>query len=182
MPRLAEDAYDLAAKLRQSYLLEWAGEGYRHLSDDIIRRLLILRRKNDAPHGFRAACQQAKQFCQDQLLESSEYGPFWALESLFEFLQAHMQELEDLDRRLDIRHQFFEIELPFVLNLLIQGRDPRSEYVPFKRILTDDWELKFMVNYYLRGETFDRELYRKMEQKVEVFFHNVSGNQHSLGE
>jgi hypothetical protein len=58
-----------------------------------------------------------------------------------------------------------------VLRLLIKDQDPRAQYEPLKLILAQDWELQFMVNYYLRGDIYSPELYKDvLLQEIDQFF------------
>jgi hypothetical protein len=172
-PGLAKDEYDLAMKLKQTYLVDWTGDNYQHLSDDITRRLLVLRRIYNDPDRFRSDCEQAKQLCEERLQNSSEYGIVWGLEVLVEYLQTHIMQIGDPQKRLKLRQYFLETELPRVLQLLVKGQDPRAYYEPLKLVLAQDWELQFMVNYYLRGAIYNQEPYKEMLQRIEQFFDRV---------
>jgi hypothetical protein len=174
-PGLAEDKYDLARKLKQTYLVDWTGENYQHLSDDITRRLLLLHRIDNDPDRFIYDCEQAKQFCTERLQDSSECRPFWALEVLAEYFQAHIMQIDELQKRRNLRQDFFETELPHVLQLLIKGQHPRVQYEPLKLILAQDWELQFIVNYYLRDDNYNKEPYKEMSQRIDQFFARAFG-------
>ncbi len=172
---MVDGAYDLAIKLKQSYLIDWAIEGSRHFSDNTTRRILVRRLQEDAPDDFRAACNRAKQFYLERLESLDGSSHFWALEVLFEYLQANVGEIGDLKQRRAMRQQFLDVELPAVLNSLVTNRDPRSEYELFKPVLERDWELQFVANYYLRDVAYDDSVYQEILGRVEQFFASASG-------
>ncbi len=170
------DEYDLIVKLRQSYLLNWSDGGRRHLSDDITRRMLVIRLRNAiSSELFRDACSEAKDFCISRLKSTKEYRQYWAVEALFEFLQGNVSEIYDREKRQNLRQKFLNEELPNILRVLVEGYDdPRSEYEPLLGAISNeqDWEFYFTVNYYLRDEIYDDSSYQEMLEVINQFFEN----------
>lgn len=62
-----------------------------------------------------------------------------------------------------------------VLGLLSRDQDSRSECASLKRLLTDDWEFRFTVNYYLRDTVYTDEVYKEFLRRVEEFPATVTG-------
>ncbi|MBN2006244.1 MAG: hypothetical protein JXA21_23010 [Anaerolineae bacterium] len=168
---LGKDAYNVIINLLQLCLVDRRiDSGYRHLSDDITRRLLMLRLRYDtAPGEFSDLCTQAKHFCINRLNTPGELRHIWTIEALFSYLQANVANINDLSDRQALRQRFFADELPVILNLLSKNQDARSECASLKRLLADDWEFHFTVNYYLRDTVYTNEMYKELLQHIEKF-------------
>ncbi len=174
---LGKDAYDVISNLLRFYLVDWRiDSAYKHLSDDITRRLLTIRLRYDtAPGEFSGLYYQAEQFCLNRLSPPGELRHIWAVEALFSYLQANVTVINELDDRRALCQRFFADKLPMVLGLLSKDQDSRSECVSLKRLLTDDWEFRFTVNYYLRDTIYTDEVHKKLLQYVEEFPTTVTG-------
>lgn len=169
---LGEDAQDTVANLLRCYLVSWRMDSaYKHLSDDITRRLLTIRLRYDVSTGEVADdYRQARHFCLNRLANiGGELRHIWALEALFSYLQANVEYIDTLEGRHSLRHDFFDQELPLTLTRLVGNQDPRSECVPFKELLVKDWEFRFVLNYYLRDAMYTDEMYQAIIEKVSQF-------------
>lgn len=171
------DEYDLLLELRRSYLLNWADANRQLLSDDITRRLLVLRRRYGTERvPFATACEQAEAHCLEQLESSVEYRAYWAVEALFEYLQSHVQKIETaLDRRM-LCQEFLNHKLPQILQQFVEGRDLRFQREPLLGILSADWEFHFTLNYYLRDGFYNDTPYQRMLERIDGFFQHQFSN------
>lgn len=169
---ITEDEYELMLKLKGTFLINWTDKTRRHLSDDIVRRMLITRLREDLPPAqFKLFCDQAKDFYLERLKSSPEFHTYWAVEALFEFIQGHVAEIYQETDRQRLRQEFFAQELPRVLHVLLQGcDDPRPEKDSLIGVLEEDWEFRFTLNYYLRkyDNIYDDTPYKEMLQRVET--------------
>jgi len=171
-----EDEFELADALVESCLMAYEND---LLQDNITRRLLAIRLLRDVgPRRFARRCQQARRICQEYLEDPSAQRPhLWAIESLFQFLQSHMGDTQNTDKRAEIRQAFLDETVSQVLTLLIKNRDPRRESRALARALRDDWEFQFTVNYYLRADQHNSEPYKSLEKQIDVFFATEIGRQ-----
>lgn len=169
---IAEDEYELMVKLKETFLINWTDKTRRHLSDDIVRRMLITRLREDLPTAqFKLFCDQAKDFYLERLKSSPEFRTYWAVEALFEFIQGHVAEIYQETDRQRLRQEFFAQELPHVLHILLQDcDDPRPEKDSLVGVLEEDWEFRFTLNYYLRkyDNIYDDTPYKEMLQRIET--------------
>jgi len=172
IPR-AEDEYDLADDLTATYLL---GRKGRLLQDDITRRLLAIRQWHDMPEEFLKRCVQARDICANHMQEPNVQMPEkWVIEYLFQSLQQHAATIQDPSHRSSIRETFFTRDVPGALQMFLGGRSipaksRRAEHVVLSQALDADWEFRFTVNYYLRGDQYNEEAYGELQQKINDFF------------
>jgi hypothetical protein len=163
------DEFELADALVKSGLMAFENDLLR---DNITRRLLAIWLVGEKePRSFSGRCQQARRICQDYLQDPAVQRPsLWAIECLFQFLQGHAADIRDVDRRSKIRRDFFNKIVPQVLSLLTDNREPRGISRSLARALRADWEFQFTVNYYLRGEQYTAETYKRLEEDIDDFF------------
>lgn len=143
--------YDI---LIETYLFKIAG---RWIKDDIARRLLALRFRNTQPNAFKDLCEQAKSICLEQLHPLSKELEIWAMEYLFQCLQAYAGNAQTLDQRVTIRNEFWDVNVPCVLQRYFGFNDLskiREEKNALICKIESDWEFQFMVNYYLRERQY----------------------------
>lgn len=169
---LGVDAYQLSDLLTGRYLLDWDG---RFLKDDIIRRLLAIKLRQSGAE-FVAHSQQAQEIYKQYITSQMTMGPErWTIEYLFTILHGNSQEIHDAAFRENLSRQFFERDVPEALSLLVEGRNiPRRQWRAEKeaicRMLQQDWEFQFTVNYYLRNSHYSNEPYQQLQQSITRFF------------
>lgn len=173
-----KDEYDLADRLKLSYLMDWADELHTHLCDDITRRLLHIRLRYDiADTQFQRKCKDAEDHCSRCLDQTVEYSPYWAIETLFEYLQGNVSRITDIEARQKIRQEFFETRLPEVLRKLKLRREPRLQIESLRGVLDKDWEFQFTLNYYLRSDHYDETPYQELLRYLDQSCQNFVGDQ-----
>jgi len=166
-----EDEYELAIDLKLSHQVKWSDRNRRYLINDLTGKMLsIWLRQSSSQDQYKAWCQQAKLICEKRLKESYEYRAQWALDALFEYLQCNVTDINDDSNRKVITTYFFKVELPRILAKLIEGRDSRAEYYPLLGVLEEDWEFRFILNYFLRGPHYTDEPYQTMLESINHFF------------
>jgi len=149
------------------------------LRDSITRRLLATRLcRESSPGAFVGRCQQVQRICHEYLQGSSAQRPhLWAIESWFQFLQGHAGEIQDADRRAEIKQAFLDVAVHQVLALLIENRNLRGQSEVLLRTLSDDWEFQFSVNYFLRQDHYTAEPYESLVGQIDAFFSAEIGKQ-----
>jgi len=162
-----EDPYNLADKLTQTFLM---GREGRLLHDSITRRLLALWLWRDiGKQSFASYCQRAYSICLEKLQnQTTQLLEKWAIECMFQFLQEHVEIVQDGNERKNLRREFFSKVVPDVLDKLLTDRDTRTELSALLLEMENDWEFRFTVNYYLRENQFTDEPYLKLKQYIEV--------------
>ncbi len=165
-----EDAYDLAMKLKRTFLVDWADDNRLHLSDSITRRLLIVHLRHNHPREFQRRCKKAYENCTIRMREQVELRFQWGVESLTSFLQIRTNQIQNMSVRRELKEEFFKNILPDILSKLVEGRDKRVEKEPFLRAVEKHPDLRFMVNFYLREGVYDDPPYREFLQIVGQFF------------
>jgi hypothetical protein len=150
----------------------------RLLRDDITRRLLVMRLKKRESHKkWSERCRIAQAICAERLRELATQMPeFWAIEYLFQSLQQHAKDIDDLAKeRVGICHTFFEEHVPEALQLLLDsGRSLRikEEKQALKEALAakENWEFRFTVNYYLREDQYSDEPFVELQRRIDAYF------------
>ncbi len=169
-----ESEFDLADELTSTYLMDWKG---RLLHDSITRRLVAIRLLREiGPWSFARHCQRAQEICAARLQEPNAQAPErWTIEYLFQSLQQYTEAIQVHQKREEIRQNFFQTTVPEALRLLmsVRGRNAREERDALKRELETDWEFRFTVNYFLRRDEYNDELYKKLQEKIDDFFSAV---------
>ncbi|MGH9850196.1 MAG: AAA family ATPase [Blastocatellia bacterium] len=165
------DEYYLADALTTRYLLEWKG---RFLKDEITRRLLTVKLRNEAPHEFPKRCEQVIEICKDRLRLSNVNSPeTWTIEVLYQSLQCralHVQEPEQRSKMRDAFPRQILGALEIFYDRKVFGKNMRSEKEALMQAIREDWEFQFTVNYYLRDDNYNEEPYKKMVQQIDTFF------------
>jgi hypothetical protein len=87
---------------------------------------------------------------------------------------AHVKCISDSENRRALRTEFFCSELPFVLRHIPKNAEPSLEYEALKRILANDEEFQFTVNYFLRDDGYNNSMYIELLKKIEVYFDESS--------
>lgn len=170
---IRQTAYDLADELTQAYLLDWEG---RFLKDDIIRRLLAIKLRYQQPALFTQYCQEARQFYAAQLTNSLVQGrDRWIIEYLFHVLYQYAPNIYEPEVRKQLSQQFLGTEVPQALSALVDGHNIpaqqwRNEASVILRLMNSDWEFKFIVNYFLRGDVYNDRPFQQLENSIKNFF------------
>lgn len=168
----AEDEHCLADELTATYLFTRKG---RLLRDDITRRLLALRLRHENPQNFAAYCLQARDMCAERLREPGIQMPEkWTIEYLFQSLQQHANDTQRYERRTEAREAFLEEDVPLALRMFVDvgnmPKDVTEEQNALLQELEEDWEFRFVVNYYLREDQYNDSPYDELLKQVERFF------------
>lgn len=162
----ADDAYDLADKLTNAYLIV-RKDGF--LQDDITRRLLAIRLYQNDPEKFVEICQTAKEIYTDVLSTSKTTRPeIIVIELLYQELQlAYCQQKQNSE-------ETFSIAVNNNLNILIADRDVYEMIDNFVEALMNDWEFQFVLNYFQRKDTYSDGPYQSLRQQINEFRQSLS--------
>lgn len=165
------DEYDLADALTTRYLLEWKG---RFLKDEITRRLLTVKLRNETPHEFPKRCEQVIGICKDRLALSNVNSPeTWTIEFLYQSLQCQALHVQEPEQRSKMRDAFLQ-QISGALKIFYRRETLGDRWIEekeaLKQAIRGDWEFQFTVNYYLRDNNYNEEPYKKMEQQIDTFF------------
>lgn len=123
------------------------------LHDGVIRRLNTIRLWYKYPENFRQKCLDAREICIDYLKQNDSQLPVrWAVESLFQFLLAHVSQIAEAKQRSELKQQFFTEIVPETFQALTSVAARKEHFLrrDFANLLRGDWEFEFLVNYYLR--------------------------------
>ena len=166
------DVYDLSDQLTQSHFYE---REYRLLRDDITRRLLAVRLRRENPAYFAELCQHARQLVAQHISQSdTAYSEQWVLEyMLLSLLPNPETAIDDAEQRTGIREMFWTFTVPEVVRLYIE-RHPFSvsdRTAELRELLSaiereDQWEFRFIINYYLRDESYTDSPCRQLQQRI----------------
>jgi hypothetical protein len=155
---------DLADKLCATKLLNWDDEQF--LIGDIVRRLFVLRLKQNSPAEFIRICQVASEIYKSLIIYTTESGRAvrWCIEMMFQIMQQYSVNINTVQNRLEARKNFFDIQVPMCIELLTKNWD-LSRVGPFLySSLADNkgrgWEFEFLVNFCFRDEKFSDVPYR----------------------
>lgn len=162
------DAHDFADELTSTFLLSREG---RLLKDGITRRLLALHLiKEIGPDEFAARCWKMYSICLKKLEKPETQMPEkWALETLYQSLQKDTPFIHELQKRAELRREFFGERVPDVLHKLFLGRNARVEWDALTDALDEDWEFGFTVNYFLREKQYTDEPYQEFLRLIKQY-------------
>ena len=169
------DADSLEKALMATYLVT-RDQGF--IQDEIVRRLLAIRLRWEKRERFIELCKKAR-LIYEQDLQTTTYQPaFIALEGLFQELRlGYYQGAQDLAARQVLRDAFFiapkkHTILRRYLDALAAKPYTRDVKARFKEFFDKDseWEFRFAVNFFLRGEQYNDEPYEKMVKQVKAYF------------
>lgn len=162
-----ERLFQVVDDLVRTYLVRWE----KHLlRDNIIRRLLSIRLRQEEEKIFHLQCTKAQELCLKRLTDGDARDPeVWVIEFLFQVLQEHTFSVHDRLKRAEIRNQFFNEKLPNVCGLLLS----KSHYSTSEKIrvlkdyIDNDWEFQFTVNYYLRERDYNEKPCQELKEYIE---------------
>ncbi|HDQ71844.1 MAG TPA: hypothetical protein ENN19_07075 [Chloroflexi bacterium] len=162
---------ELADELTKTSLVSQTDDGYLY-RDSISRRIMTLFLCNsecDAETSFSKRCEKARDFYKRRLQDEKDTAPpcRWAIEILYQSLQMHVNEIDSLEGRRNLRRSFWgeddssslseKSTLYECLSILVGGRDAQEQLGALKHVLKgkDEWEFRFTLNYFLRDETYE---------------------------
>ncbi len=165
------DEYNLVDGLTNAYLVT-RKDGF--FQDNITRRLLAIRLRQERADYFIKICQAARDIYADYLPQSTTNRPeMIALELLYQELQLGYYELKadtleesDLEKREKLAEKFFDI-LDNHLHILISGRHKGDMMAKFTEALEKDIEFQFALNYFLRAEFYDEQPYHDLKKHLQ---------------
>jgi hypothetical protein len=173
---------ELADYLTETHLVAWDESGYL-LRDDITRRIMALYMRYSEVYSqlFSARCIQAKEIYKRRLINKEEAAPpaRWAIEYLYQSLQAQVPKSQTPDGRSEIREAFWGTtdetaprpgtDLHECLLMLVLNRDALVQTDALQRALDNDWELHFTLNYFFRGKTYETKWFGILLAKIRAF-------------
>ncbi len=167
------DEYNLVDELTNSFLVT-RKEGF--FQDYITGRLLAIRLRQAEPSRFIKICQAARDTYADYLPQSTTNRPdIVALELLYQELQLGYYQLRgdtlqecDLEERAQLAEKFFETILPNHIQALATGRNKADIIARFLDIAEKDIEFQFILNYFLRTESYDDDPYQTLKMELGV--------------
>lgn len=163
-----QNEHDLADRLTKEQYLR---RDRFLLRDDITRRLLAIRLHRSSATEFVQRCRTAKTLCEQQLAQPYDRCvPQWVVEYMFQSLQQHIGDILTLEGRNQVQKEFFERELPHILDTLTTGRDPRVQWPVLQQEFGEDWEFQFTLNYFLRQDEYTDGPYQRLVQEVGDYF------------
>lgn len=166
-----DDEYQLDTALTQTYLVTRAG-GF--LQDGITRRLLAVRMRHEYHKRFLQICEAAREIYAELLVDctpQSHRPEVIAIELLWQqLLLGYFRQSAppDVNVRSTVRDDFWR-ETERILPLLVENTGNSHILDQLRDALQDDWEFQFTLNYYLRGETYDRQPYADLLRAIENF-------------
>ncbi len=169
--------HKLAKALIKNDLVEWDGE---FLCDSITRRLLFFHMlNNNIKKIIQLHSRSALQVCRSNLGgNSADSSTQWAIEFMFQWLQAKTPDIQDETKRRRANATFFNRVVPEAIKVPENQEDALIWYEILHRRLfigdknrKRDWEFLFTLNYHLRNNQFDespqQELERILREKIE---------------
>jgi hypothetical protein len=165
------DACDLSDKLTTSYIFRKEG---RYLKDDIMRRLLVIRLRNQLPDFYAQYCKDAIEMCRARLEETNIPHPErWVVEYLFLSLQKFAgRNLLDSDVCREMRNEFDEL-IEDGLTLFLDKRNIPEADKPdeISALLSEmdepeNWEFRFLINYCFRDNQYTEQPFQDLKDKI----------------
>ncbi|MCP4350710.1 MAG: ATP-binding protein [Desulfobacterales bacterium] len=171
------NGYDFSLKLTATYLFERKGYLVR---DDITRRLLVIQLRDSDLVQFSEHCQEARKICANLIQNLKVRNPErWTIEYLFQSLQKDAAIIQYPEQREKLRETFLDKNVSQALQLFTDREDIlverlREERDSLMRMMDEDWEFCFTVNYYLREYEYDERPYSALRKKISQFFDQIS--------
>ena len=170
------DSVDLHEKLSVTQLFDKKIGSI--LADGIVRRLFTIHLWSKDPETFKSSCKLACEACEAYLRKKDcQFPSKWTLEYLFQFLQQYAPVVNNRRVRQKLRQDFFEIEVPRILDILVEVRDKRVVHLELMTELENEddiWEFKYTVNYFLRkNQQYSPEPFKTLTQHIDKIFQQV---------
>lgn len=169
------DEFEIADLLTKTYLFS-SSKGL--IKDSIIRRLMVLHAYYSLGEGeFAKLCKQAQEICLKNIHESIIPPPYWISEYLYQCLLENIgQAIKNNSARKILRTKIFKKHIPIVVDKLFteyqaiisltsstedQKLKNRKQKILYNNLIeylndSEQWELRFMLNYYLRDNDIDQ--------------------------
>ncbi|NKQ34626.1 MAG: ATP-binding protein [Chloroflexi bacterium] len=152
---------DLSDKLTQTFLFNRDRRNVEFITDSIIQKLLIFHCTHNEEHALSTYCSYAKEICKKNISNPEARPLYWASENLYQHLQEYMLSDPDLDKRQKLNEEFSDRILPETIDTLLQRFVKKEDkqyhlrlFVEHLRDGPEQWELRFLCNYCLRGEEY----------------------------
>ena len=167
------NAKTLESDLRNTYLLDRKdGEFFQ---DDIVRRLFCIKRREELKDAkFAEWSLQANQIYKEYLEKTSSHIDVIALEALYQELHyQYYNSDQTLNARKDLYDRFFDKILKDYLNLLLEKENQNIRNLLSGLQQEEDWEFRFILNFFLRDEHFTDAPYQRLLSKVNEFIKTI---------
>lgn len=179
-----KDVYRLADHLTYTQLVQVDDVGI--LRDSISRRImtLYLRFNNPNPEDYQKRCRQANKIYEKRLKDKDDPIPphFWAVEYLYSYLHASLQNNNSINDRRSLRYSFWgnddddflsqDSVLFSCLQLLTERQDPRRILRPLQGSLNKDWDFQFTINFFLREQHYEPKWFSTLISKIQSYLTN----------
>ncbi|MBD3270148.1 hypothetical protein GF376_01335 [Candidatus Peregrinibacteria bacterium] len=170
------DARDLEKELTATYLVV-RDQGF--IQDEIVRRLLSIRLRWKERERFVTLCEQARVIYREYLGNTISRPEFVAIEGLYQELQSrYYQESspvlsQEALQQEALRNEFFTDDgvLNFYLKTLASKPEAQDIMADLRTrlIREEDWEFRFVVNFYLRDDQYTNKPYQQIIDAVSSF-------------
>ncbi|MBK7781013.1 MAG: hypothetical protein IPJ58_09665 [Ardenticatenia bacterium] len=169
------DHFDLHYKLSsQNLFIKDDRQNPRFLSN--ARKFETITLRSDRLDVFASHCEHAKEICAARIMDR-ENPERWAVEYLFQFLQRNSHRIDDLESRIELRHEFMSDTLPNVLDLLLSTQAHGATHSRDHELSTllrevdeeGNWEFRFLLNYTLRNELYSDDPLVDLRKRIVNF-------------
>lgn len=170
-PELEKRVLKLEEDLTATYIVRRVD---RFIQDDIMRRMLSLWLFRTKRSKFLEWCRQATQIYEDDLKTIGREPETIAIEGLYQELRyGYCRNESTLEKRKTLRDEFFAPDgaLDRYLRRLCGHNEAAFEDTRRNLLnaLKADWEFRFSINFFLRGNYYDDEPYKQMCEAIEKF-------------
>lgn len=149
------------------------------IQDTIVRRLLAIDLRQRDQEQFLDLCRKARNIYLEDLQTATDRPEQIAVEGLYQELQLRYYAGDgSLAERADLWEQFFADD--GILNQFVYPLMQKQNVVDcienLLALIQDengDWEIRFAVNFFLRGDTYSDEPFEKMIRQIEHVLEQV---------
>jgi hypothetical protein len=166
-----DHSLDLIDQLTESFIFTREDS---FIKNEMTRRLLAIGLLHDSPNEFEMLCQKATQICLNHINKifpiPHPLSHRIVIQYFFQFLQQHAVIInQDIKNRKKLRQDFLDKAVHKIRKRLVKKnkeRENRGTVTTFVCSLTsaidEDWELQFVINYYLRDDVYRESLYKEL--------------------
>jgi len=166
-----DHSFDLIDQLTESFIFTREDS---FIKNEMTRRLLAIGLLHDSPNEFKMLCQKASQICLNHIDKifpiPHPLSHHIVMQYFFQFLQQHAVSInQDMKNRKKLRQDFLDNAVNKIKKRLVkknQERENRAKVKTFVSSLTSaidkDFELQFVINYYLRDDVYRESLYKEL--------------------